>query len=278
VAKNSTASATDQALYNTFSSAITTGEHFQDQREAANMAISSLDVSKIASALTPTNSGGTGYLLGSDVTFKGIVYVANTSGSSTVKTGIRLKNGAKILGPGLTVASENPVYIQGDYNTGQTSSNKTPANTANNSTGANVASGYTEVPCAVLADAVTILSNAWSDSNNSLSSRTATPTTVNSAIVAGIVPTGSGGSGANSYSGGAENFPRFLEDWTNQTFTYYGSMVELYKSQQAIGYWGNSNVYDPPNRNWHFDTLFYTSPPPGSLQIMTYVKSRWYVQ
>ena len=240
------------------------------------MRIVTLDVSKITGALTSTSSGGTGYLVGTS--FNGIVYIADTSGSSTVKRGIRLQNGAKILSPGLTVASENPVYIQGDYNTGKTSSTNTPANTANNSTGNNVVSGYTEVPCAVLADAVTVLSNNWSDANTTLSSRNATPTTVNAAIVSGIVPTGSGGSGANSYSGGAENFPRFLEDWSGQTFTYYGSMVELYKSQQSTGYWGNDNVYDPPNRNWHFDTLFYTSPPPGTLKIVTYVKSRWYVQ
>ena len=37
------------------------------------------------------------------------------------------------------------------------------------------------------------------------------------------------------YSGGVENFPRFLEDWSGKTFTYYGSMLELYNSQQ--GYW-----------------------------------------
>jgi len=298
-ATNSSASYAARALYTLFNSAVTTNQSIQDVREAATMRIVTLDVSQITSALTLPSAGGTGYLLGynlgtfgtggsavtSDSThtvgtinWNGIVYIADTSGSSTVKRGVRLKNGAKILGPGLTVASQNPVYIQGDFNTGKTSSTNTPANTANDGTGNNVVSGYTEVPCAVLADAVNILSNAWSDANTTLSSRIASPTTINAAIVSGIVPTGSGGSGANSYSGGAENFPRFLENWSGKTFTYYGSMVELYKSQQSTGYWGNANVYNPPNRNWHFDTLFYTSPPPGTLKIVTYVKGQWFVQ
>ena len=94
--------------------------------------------------------------------------------------------------------------------------------------------GYIRQPCAVIADAVNILSNAWQDSHSSwdVSSRDAANTTVNTAILAGIVP-----SANNIYSGGAENFPRFLEDWGGKTLTYYGSMVELYKSRQSIGTW-----------------------------------------
>jgi len=279
VSSSSKSGTTDAALYSVFNSAITTGQSIQDDREAATMNITTLDVSKVTAALS---SGGA--LAGAGL--KGIVYVADTTGSSTVKTGIRLKNGASMPASGLTVVSSNPVYIQGDYNTGRvvngsgTVISETPANTNNNGNGNNVVSGYTERPCAVLADAINVLSNSWQDSNSTaaLGSRNASPTTVNAALVTGIVPTGSGGSGANSYSGGAENFPRFLENWSGQTFTYYGSMVELYKSQQSIGYWGNSNVYNPPNRNWHFDTLFYTQPPPGSFTVVTYLKQRWYVQ
>ncbi|MEP6668003.1 MAG: hypothetical protein ABJF10_02555 [Chthoniobacter sp.] len=276
---NSSSTGTNLALYNTFTSALKTNDSLQDNREAATMRIVTLDMSKVTAALT-----GAGALVGTG--FKGVVYVADTSGSSTVKRGVRLKNGAKMPAGGLTVVSMNPVYIQGDYNTGRTVNGsgtvtaETPTNTANNGTGSNIVSGYLEQPCAVLGDAVNILSNAWTDasSSGSLSGRIASPTTVNAAIVSGIVPTGTASSGANSYSGGAENFPRFLEDWGSKTFTYYGSMVELFKSQQNTGYWGNANVYGPPNRNWNFDTLFYTQPPPGTLLIVTYSKARWYVQ
>jgi len=275
---NGSSTGTDHALYTAFTAAITTGQSFQDNREAATMNITTLNIATITSALTATSKGGTATLVGTG--FNGVIYIANSTGSSTVKTGIRLKNGATMPQGGLTVVSENPVYIQGDYNTGQTSSLTTPANSANNGTGNNVVAGYTEQPCAVLGDAVNVLSNAWVDSNSTadLSSRNATPTTVNAAIVTGNVPTGTTSSGANSYSGGAENFTRLLENWSGQTFTYYGSMIELYKSQQSIGYWGNANVYNAPNRNWHFDPLFYTQPPPGTFTVVDYVKQRWYVQ
>src|SRR6185436_10995830 len=85
-------------------------------------------------------------------------------------------------------------------------------------------------PAAVLADAVTILSTAWDDLNSAkvLGSRNAGDTTVNVAIQAGIVPTGNG-----YYSGGVENFPRFLESWSGRTFTYNGSMVVMYPSKIA---------------------------------------------
>jgi len=95
------------------------------------------------------------------------------------------------------------------------------------------------------------------------------------AIIAGVVPTNVYNDGA--YSGGAENFPRFLENWDKKTLTYYGSMVELYKSQQSLGEWGKPNVYNPPTREWYFDTNFKTNPPPGTLTLYSYVKGRWFV-
>jgi hypothetical protein len=121
-----------------------------------------------------------------------------------------------------------------------------------------------------------ILSNAWTDANSykSVDQRPASPTTVNAAIVSGIVPTGEYGT---NYSGGAENFPRFMEKWgSGNTFTYYGSMVELYKSLQNTGAWGKNNVYDPPKRKWYFDRQFYTDPPPGTLSLVRFKKNRWY--
>jgi len=277
---NGASEGNDLALYNVFSNALTKNESLQDNREGSQMRIASLDMEKIYKALTAVGTdGGTGELVGAG--FKGVIYISDTSGSATTKRGIRLKNGAKIPQGGLTIASENPVYIQGDYNTGRTATTNTPANVSNNGTGSPVVSGYTRQPCAVLGDAVMILSNSWQDSNSTkdVSQRVASPTTVNTAIVSGIVPSGLAASGANSYSGGAENFPRFMETWgSGRTFTYNGSMVELFLSKQNTGKWGSSNVYGPPRRQWAFDTLFYTNPPPGTLTLVSYNKQRWFVQ
>ena len=265
-------------LYNMFSAAgtITTNQSIQDNREGASVRLATLDVSKIlVSGQTPS-----AYKYSS---FNGIVYMYDNSYASGSRRGIRLTNGSLIPSSGFTLASNNPVYIQGDFNTGGTGST-VPSNNPSNfnadgtyktpaSTPAPQVSGYTRAPCSILGDAVNLLSNSWLDANAGTVPN-ASPTTFNTAVISGIVPTSPvGGDGA--YSGGAENFPRFLENWTNDTLTYYGSMVELYKSVQSIGEWGKPNVYVPPTREWFFDTNFKTKPPPGSLMIYSYSKGKW---
>lgn len=306
------------ALYNMFNSAITTlnpdrtRQSIQDDRENTNIQIATLDISKIEippSGPNPTPSYKATAVQG----FNGIIYIYDVSATShplnpdgtvnlnvnvkddrttnatPVKRGIRIKNGSKIPSnivgqpSGLTIASANPVYIQGDFNTGSTPSStagatpnpQPPSNyTSNNDPLTPQVSGYTRASCSILADAVNILSNSWVD--GATGAPTAANTTINAAIVSGIVPTAPAG-GDGSYSGGAENFPRFLEDWTGKALTYYGSMVELYKSQQSTGEWTCCSVYSPPNRQWYFDTNFKIKPPPGTIMIYSYIKGKWSV-
>jgi hypothetical protein len=249
-------------IYSTFKAAITTNQTIQDNREGASVRLATLDMEAVSSKIRN----------GTLSPFNNLIYISDTSASQTggtPKRGIRLKNGAIMPDAGITVASANPVYIQGDYNTG---GSNPPSNSGDYATPQ--VSGYSRKPCAVVADAVNILSNAWNDSNSSsgLSSRTASNTTINTAIVSGIVP-----SSNNYYSGGAENFPRFLEDWSSKSLTYYGSMVELYPSRQSIGRWGAANVYNPPQRQWYFDTNLQIYTPPGSLPVFSYTKGRWFL-
>ena len=268
-------------LYNMFSGAVSTDQTqgIQDNREQAKIRLVTLDVSKM---VTTVSSGNPSY---TSSNFNGIVYIYDNSATSTARRGVRLKNGSKIPLAGLTVASNNPVYVQGDYNTGGTGS-AVPSNVPNSYTDpANPPSpqvaGYTRAPSSIITDAINILSNSWDDTKAG-TMPIATPTTVNTAVIAGIVPTSPvGGDGA--YSGGAENFPRFLENWAKQgsnpqpTLTYYGSMVELFQSQQSIGEWGKGNVYSPPMRQWFFDTNFRTKTPPGSIMVYSYIKGKWSV-
>jgi hypothetical protein len=255
-----TSTGEDQNLYNMFSASgvITTNQSFQDNREQASVRVTTLDISKLTkSSGTLWNKTGT--------PFNGIVYLYNTSAAPNgigAKRGFRVKNGSLIPTNGLTVASANPVYIQGDFNTGA----NPPSNSGDPSKPQ--AANYTRQTCSVIADAVNLLSNSWNDTT---SFGTASNTTYNTAILSGIVPSGNG-----NYSGGAENFPRFLENWNNKSLTYYGSMVELYKSQQAIGIWKyGSPIYNAPLRKWYFDTNFRLKSPPGTLMTFTYNKGRW---
>jgi hypothetical protein len=130
-----------------------------------------------------------------------------------------------------------------------------------------------------MGDAVMLLSNAWNDANSSKSvdNRAASNTTYNMAIMGGYMPSGyQPASGAQyGYSGGGCNFPRFLETWSGDSCTYYGSMVELFTSKTFTGKWDTGNIYSPPYRRWNYDTNYANSAPPGSLATVVYTRGSW---
>jgi hypothetical protein len=270
------ASITNGSDYNTITGAITTNQVIQDNREGGYVRLTTVDVSALTSNLNQLHSWN-------HTSTGGIIYISDTSAGTSVTTtyngtsvttskrGIRLKNGSTLPSSGLSMIAENPVYIQGDYNTGGTPPSDSGTYTSP------TASGYTRAYAGVIGDAINILSGAWVDTNSdkSISSRIATSTTVNAALVTGEVPSAGG-----KYSGGGENFVRFLEDWqkNSQAFTYYGSMVELFNSQQATGSWSASaSVYKAPGLHWYYDSNFQDGSPPGKLAIAAYLQQqRWY--
>ena len=148
--------------------------------------------------------------------------------------------------PGLTVTSENPVYIQGDYN-------------------ASAGFGDPHAAAAVIADAVTLLSNNWNDWNsidhpNDPWSRNATDTWYRAAIGTGTVlnfPRPTGTPSDFGTDGGVQNLLRFLERWSGDQLWYRGSLAVLFTSRQANGtYKCCNNVYHGPTRNFQHDTDF----------------------
>jgi hypothetical protein len=259
-----------------------------DKREGSAVKITNVSVPQILANMISL-SGWTGLVyitdLGATVYGADRVSVkrAGTSAPVTVngvttwttKRGIRIVGGYKLPSTGLTIVSDNPIYVQGDFNTSDTGSS--PPSNSGTYTDPD-AGTYTRKPAAIIGDSVTILSNAWQDSKSSgaLSTRVASNTTVNAAIVGGIVPTSSAG-----YSGGGENFIRLLEDWNNNALCYYGSLVQLYKSNQAVGLWNGDaiTVYNSPATTKFFydDTTFSSGTPPGRLTVAAYLQQqRWY--
>jgi hypothetical protein len=153
---------------------------------------------------------------------------------------------------GLTIAAENPAYIQGDYNA--------PGRSL---TGTGV------VAAAVAADAVTLLSDNWNDVNSFTGAyyygnRTAVQTSYRLAIIGGKgipFPLPSGQAADFGTDGGVHNFLRFLENWGSVNCYYEGSMVSFYYNRQAVGeYKTDDAVYSPPNRLYSFDTNFTLGP------------------
>ncbi|HMS44067.1 MAG TPA: hypothetical protein PKE69_27825, partial [Pyrinomonadaceae bacterium] len=198
------------------------------------------------------------------------------------RRGIRLINGTLLPGiydstnplntRGFTLASENGVYVLGNYNTTGIASVGSPTpsteyypqNTANH------------IPASIAADAVTILSNSWSDAKSfkypfNLSQRTASETFIRFAMLAGDTKstpeaTPNQGGGDPNLAGGVHNFKRFLENWGSR-LNYTGSLINLYNSHNNNGAFKCcSMVYSPPTRNWAFDQSFLDPNrlPPGT--------------
>lgn len=277
-----------------FTDAITVNQAINDQREGTYVRLATLDVNQITVAAEADKfSVWNGVIYIADTSTHGTVITAPLGGTgSTVNTtirGIRLINGYRLPKinagtnsvDGLTIVSANPVYIKGNYNTSTNAADAIPSNSGTYTDPDG--SGYSRKLAAVVGDAINVLSGAWNDlqSTSTISNRTATNTTINAALVGGIVPSSGG-----NYSGGGENFVRLLEDWKANTLCIYGSMVQLYKSTQATSPWtGAGNNYKAPlTSKFYWDPNFsdysltaYQSGPPGNLQIAAYLQQqRWY--
>lgn len=177
-----------------------------------------------------------------------IIYISNYMGDMPA---IRINNAQTLPLGGLTIATDLPLYIKGDYNT------------------------VAKKGSALLCDAITLLSGAWNDgiSNGPLNNRIPNNMTVNACIMTGHVPTDSG----STYSGGLENLFRFLEKWTGKTVTYRGSIIDLWYSRRATTSWSYGSFYTAPNRNWGFDTdlLQPANWPPGTPRVHTIQRGTW---
>jgi hypothetical protein len=291
------------------SSTLSSSNVFYDNREAAYIKATNVDVYQLTKAVKAGISSWNGVMYISDVS--ALVY--NSDGTprssptatpapvnvtyngttySTYRRGIRLINGAVLPAGGLTIVTDNPVYTVGDYNVYAYPSGSTtvpssyPAGTPPSDNGTyttRILSGTTGTQppyAAIMGDAITVLSKNWVDTNSTgnvtSQSRWGANTTINACLVAGNSPSSNG-----TYGGGGENFVRYLEDWnhSNNSFTYYGSMVQLYRPQQSIGAWSSSgNVYKAPILKWYYDDdLLTAGAPPGNLDVAAYLQQqRWY--
>ena len=200
---------------------------------------------------------------------------------------------------GITVASENMLYVWGNYNTTGINcqpGDPTPTGSTINQSTAGGACGYNgrQVPASFIADAVYPISKTWFDSSPAMYPEgglkrladvgltlVSQGTSVRSAIIAGRTLSALTGSpdnnGSNRLAGGLHNFPRFSEVWNGtdagdptylRKWNYSGSLAPLFHSTQAVGQWNTtaSTIYWAPTRNWSFDITFKdpTKLPPGT--------------
>jgi hypothetical protein len=300
VSNNNTISVTSGAYVNNQATVISNTEWqnflstngtFMDQRDGSNVNQVVIDVGKLVN-WSATNSDlsaalnavrpGEGnvqsiYVDDQRSTSNAVVTAATNVNTGKVsystnivmtQPGVVLTNGAALPPQGLSIATPDPAYIVGDWNIKMTTNSGAPSDVSTSTT-------TYSLPSAIYADAITILSPSWNPANSALpiANRTASSDTVNAAFLTGNVP-----SDGAYYSGGVENFPRFLENWNGQTFYYNGSMVCMFESKIADAPWpGTGSVYNPPARDWAFDTNF-TNPskqPPMTPQIISVQRSKW---
>jgi hypothetical protein len=212
---------------------------------------------------------------------------------------------------GITISSENMVYVWGNFNTTGITGIPTGGSTLNDG-------GFTgaQVPSSIVCDAFFPLSKTWFDGLSAFypegasEARTLTGeayrmaddnlpstsqgTSVRAGIIAGTtisslttIP-GRDASGLRR-NGGIINYPRFLEQWNyniagvkvEQAWSYAGSFIPLFRSTQALSNWENdtSVIYMPPRRNWSFDQTFLTPNklPPGT-PFFQYIQSTGFRQ
>lgn len=255
--------ASTNALYVIIKTAVLPQATMYDFREDAYLQINPIDLRNLDTAAR-TLTG-----------FNGIVYVHDVNPYD--QTAIRLERGT-IFNRDYTFASENGVYIKGDFNVGTDTASNVPSNNSGNSSGTDstVSSGYQMRSVAVAGDAITLLSRNWDDSQSDqpLFSRNARHTTINAAILAGFIPSDYQGNGTPS--GGARCFLRLLEDWDSRDLTFTGSIVQSFVSESLVAPWGGANVYRAPDQRWFLNNpVFSLTPPPGNFTATQFSRGRW---
>ncbi len=249
---------------------------FYNHREDKWMMLLNLNVSDL---IAWNLANGEPFFSTTDNTDGGLVLFLSVEGADSNDVnnyGVRVFGSADIPLPGginvsadptgVTVVSDQAMYVLGDYNRG---------------TGPG---GVARQPAALIGDSVNVMSQRYwrgsgaatgcladccvgdfcrdGQSVQTLGStrRNAETTWVNAAFLGGVDTTATG-----DYNGGLENYPRFHEDWGGgRALNYQGSFVSLGEPVRVDGDWcgtGGSttngcNIYNPPVRNWNFDPAF----------------------
>jgi Tfp pilus assembly protein PilX len=213
-------------------------DDFGDCREQNRVDTTDIDLFALTSwyqqyLANPANGGG---VLNPTNGF--LIYASRSPSASFTNTGdplqaIRLRaiGGASVpqVLRNTTFATDNPLYIQGDFNT------------------------VNKVGVALIADAINVLSNGWTNTKvcGGGTPYTYAETSVNAAFITGNSVT------TNTFNGGAINYPRFHEWWVNTAFNYRGAFINLWTSKQASGDWClGGDCYSAPIRNWGWETNF----------------------
>lgn len=205
-----------------------------------------------------------------------------------LRSGLRVVNAREVpttFGPdelpdGFTLATNNVMYIKGSFN----ADGDLATGTAQEPDVLPPPASLSEVPAALIADAVVILSDNWNDAmsradvyrsrggGDHTPNHRAIPTDIEiaAAIITGMTPGDERPWDTRTrqfaHNGGPLNQLRLME-FFGPTFTtrFRGSLVQLYHNAVAWEPWGLRYIYHPPSREIGFaDTFANGRYPPGT--------------
>jgi hypothetical protein len=293
-----------------------------DHRQQTGVDLVQLDMSALNAALTDINASSTadnkaivtsgnalwGYGANG---WNGAIYVdvnqptGNQAAVAVVNGGVAAPSTAGMLPTtnaglaggavsGLTIATAAPLYIVGDFNTdGKNAATASSATTPEDGGTDTPSNPSKEIPVALAADAITILSTTFFGTDATTTNHGALPSATvagseayvnakdpapgndpipntDSVSVAAAFLTGIVSTTTSASSGGAHNLPRFLESWLGGTVNIRGSLVSLFSSTVATKPYDNS-VYGAPDRNWGFDVILKNGHyPPQTPNTITF--------
>ena len=212
-----------------------------------------------------------GEMIDRGLTFSnGLLYVSTDDGNQSEMPAVRIINASKVptnsMHNTFTIATDRPMYLEGDVNSGSES---------------------TRAALLLAADAITVTSQKLTLDNTADNSYPSASDTVTNAIfmlgqVASTYDDGSDhyvpGTQRQTMSGGAHNVLRYLENWGGKTHTFNGSLICLFESRIATApFWrmdGNTHVsyYSPPKRQYNWDANLRHSEPPCGMPLLVEVK------
>jgi len=236
---------------------LTQNSEFQDWREGEPRQMASIDI-----YLDQLLSGAPSALLSNSwADGRQVLYVHRDAPDAAHLPCVRIRNGSSLPAGGLTIVSDTPVYVEGDYNTQSLDPGCTNPE-----------------PALVAGDAVTLLSKNWQDAYSVLNAKkrqedhniTAADTRVNTVVMTGNTETTPG-----DYNGGLENVLRFQEYWSGRTLRFRGSIICMWNSQLADGPWEYGQYYTAPNRDWGYDEIYRTEVPPGMSRVFGLEEIEW---
>lgn len=242
-----------------------------DYREKKTVSVTEIDLKVLKNLIA---AGAADPVGGNPKNFKGVVYVNLKKGSASAPAAVRLVNAPDLPrsgvggNDGFSFVTNGGLYVKGDYNTTKLADGTYPRSM-------------------LMADAMTVLSDSWSDAVANADKGNATPDitkrvvpaqtmTINSALMLGNTS-----ATKTTASGGVQNLVRYLEDWkTNKcNVKFFGSIGRLFDSKMFISSWVQpGSVYiQPENRYFEFDeALRVNGGPPGSIRNTRTSRGRFF--